>query len=88
MHLAEYRARYADRKVIRCGSPVLVGGERKWVEFDDVESHESVFPQIGAEFVNGHGNARSGRVASASALLMPQRALVDYATGWLEHNRR
>lgn len=88
LHLAEYRAKYPGKKVIRCGAPVLVNGERRWVEYDDVESDESVFPRIGTGFVEGNGNTRSGRVACATAILMSQRALVDYATKWMKENRR
>lgn len=84
LHLAEYRAAYAGRKVIRCGSPVMVDGERRWVEYDDVQSDDSVFPRIMAGFVEGGANVRSGRVGRGTAMLMPQRALVDYAVRWFE----
>ena len=87
LHLAEYRARYPGRKVVRCGAPVIVNGERRWVEYDDVKSDDSVFPQIMAGFTEVKGNVRSGRVACGTAVLMSQRALVDHATHWMERNR-
>lgn len=89
LHLAEYRARYSRRKVVRCGTPVLVDGERRWVEFDDVEGDDSVFPLIGEGFlVERKADMLSGKVACAQALLMRQRALVDYGVKWMETNRR
>lgn len=84
LHLAEYRARYLGRKVVRCGAPVAVDGERRWVEYDDVEGDDSVFPQIMAGFAEVKGNVRFGRVACGTSMLMSQRTLVDYAVGWLE----
>lgn len=86
LHLAEYRARHLRRKVIRCGAPVLVDGEQRWVEYDDVESDDSAFPRIMTEFVAEKGNVRSGRVACGTAMLMSQKALVDHATDWIERN--
>jgi aminoglycoside 3-N-acetyltransferase len=88
LHLAEYRARYPSRKVIRCGGPVLIDGERRWVEFDEIDYDDSDFPEIGASYVEMVGQARSGRVASGTATLMPHKSLVDYATKWMEENRR
>ncbi len=88
LHLAEYRAKYASRKVIRCGAPVFVDGERRWVEFDDIEDDDSDFPQIEASFVGTAGHVHSGRVAGGTAMLMSQRLLVDHATKWMEENRK
>lgn len=88
LHLAEYRASYPSRKVIRCGAPVTVDGERRWIEYDDVDYDDSDFVRIGAAFVEDTRDVRSGRVASGTAMLMPLRALVDYATKWMEENRK
>jgi aminoglycoside 3-N-acetyltransferase len=83
MHLAEYRSGRA--KPGKNGAPQLVGGVRRWLEFEDLEIDSADFPQIGESFEREIGVKR-GRVARAEAVLMPQRALVDYAVGWmLEH---
>lgn len=87
LHQAEFRAQYPSRRVIRCGAPVLVGGERQWVEFDDIESDDSDFPRIGVGFIEDTGKVRTGRVACGTGMLMPHRSLVDYATSWMEENR-
>jgi len=58
------------------------------MESEDIESDDSVFPRIGEGFLEERtGDVRVGRVACAKALLMSQRALVDYAVGFFEANR-
>jgi aminoglycoside 3-N-acetyltransferase len=88
LHLSEYRARCPGRRLIKCGAPVLVNGTRQWAEYDDIECDDSDFKLIGASFSEGVGRVRSGRVASGTAALMSHRALVDYATKWMESNRK
>ncbi len=87
LHLAEHRADYPGKRLIRAGAPVLVGGERRWVEFDDLDWSDEDFPALGADFARETGLERSGGVGRATALLMPQRHLVDYAVGWMQRNR-
>lgn len=87
LHLAEYRARFASKRQIRVGAPVLVDGERRWVSFEDLDWNDDDFAQIGADFARDTGLQRSGPVGQATALLMPQRELVDYGVAWMEKNR-
>ncbi|HIH01927.1 TPA: AAC(3) family N-acetyltransferase [Thermoplasmata archaeon] len=87
LHLAEYRADYPGRKVIKCGSPVALDGASRWVEFDDIEYDDSDFDVIGADFLGQPEQNRKGRVASGTAVLMPMRSLVDYGVRWIEKNR-
>lgn len=87
LHLAEYRADYPRRKVIKCGAPIVIDGVRRWVEFDDIEYDDSDFDKIGTAYLEHTGQARCGRVASGAAMLMPMRSLVDYAVQWIEQNR-
>lgn len=87
LHLAEYRARYPGKRIIQGGAPVMINGRREWVTFQDVELDVSDFEAIGRDFARETGLVRHGRVACATALLMPQRPLVDYAVRWMERNR-
>ncbi|MBN1485578.1 MAG: AAC(3) family N-acetyltransferase [Chloroflexia bacterium] len=87
IHLAEYRASFPGKKVVPQGSPVLWEGRRRWVRYQDVDIDADDLARIGADFARETGLQREGRVAQALALLMPQRALVDYAVGWIERNR-
>ncbi len=85
MHLAEYRADYATKRIIEDGAPAATG----WVTFSEFENDSSDFDRVGEAFLQseaGHG-VRRGRVGLADGQLMPQRDVVDFAVSWLEENR-
>lgn len=86
LHLAEYRARGGAARV-RNGAPVRVEGERRWVSVSHLNYDLSDFNRIGAAFAADTGLCRHGLVADAQAMLMPQRALVDYAVAWMRRHR-
>lgn len=88
LHLSEYRATFPAKKTSPQGAPVLVDGERRWVEFDDLDWDEDDFPQMGAAFEGQTDEVRVGNVAQAESRLMRQRPLVDYGVAWMERNRR
>ena len=88
LHLAEYRADYPGKVAVKCGAPMCVNGGRRWIEFQDINEDSSDFEAIGADFARETGKIIAGKVAQAAALLMPQRALVDYAVNWMATNRR
>ncbi len=87
LHLAEFRARYPGRRTERCWAPILVDGERKWVEFEDLHYDDSDFSQIESCLSKQPGLIRRGNVASGTAMLMSHRSVVDFATKWMEENR-
>ncbi len=87
LHLAEYRADFPGKTTEKQGAPMLVDGERRWVEFDTLAVDSDDFNQIGAAFAKQTGLVKMGRVGYADALLMPQRPLVDFAVGWMGENR-
>lgn len=87
LHLAEYRADYRDKRVVRNGAPIKEGGQRRWVEFEDVDIDSGDFERLGADF-EAEGLAQTGCVAQGPARFMPQPVLVDYAQRWIEENRR
>ena len=88
LHLAEYRAEYLCKRTVRQGAPLMIDGQRHWVEFQDIDSDAEDFARLGEEFARETGLEHRGRVGRATALLMPQRSLIDYAIRWMEHNRR
>jgi aminoglycoside 3-N-acetyltransferase len=87
LHLAEFRAEYPGRKVVKCSAPVVVAGERRWVEFEDIDYDDSDFVEIGSQFIRENGTVRAGKVGSGTAMLMTQRSLVDFARRRMEQNR-
>ncbi len=87
LHLAEARATFPGKRLGQQGAPITVDGERRWVAFETLDVDAEDFPQLGAAFARDTGLVRTGRVAAAPALLMPQRSLVDYGTRWLTAHR-
>jgi len=87
LHIAERRARIPHR-MVHSGSPMIVNGVRQWVAYDDIDWDDGDFVPLGADFARETSLQRAGKVARADALLMPQRALIDYAVPWLESHRR
>jgi aminoglycoside 3-N-acetyltransferase len=87
LHLAEYRAVAPTGARTTAGGPVLVDGERQWAEFPDLDWDDADFPALGDAFAGDTGLVRAGRIGDADALLMPQRALVDYGVRWLRRQR-
>ncbi len=87
LHLAEYRANFAGKTRHMEGAPMLIPPGARWVVFEELAWSSDDFVVLGDDFANA-GSQRSAAVGAANALLMPQRALVDFATHWMERNRQ
>lgn len=85
LHVAELRA--GTRPYEPQAAPVVVDGRREWAVFDDWQSDTDAFDPLGADFARETGSELVGQVGKATARLMPQRALVDYAVEWLKRRR-
>ena len=81
LHLAEHRSGAMPNQPQ--GAPVVVGGRREWLTFDDFDGNDQSFDEIGRDFARDTGAEKVGPVGRGTARLMPQRALVDYAVEWL-----
>ena len=85
LHLAEWRQQSPPRGVI--GASVRrPDGTSEWISWMDVLENSDDFEWIGAAFESAVGLS-AGRVGDAAARLMPQRALVDFATVWMAAHR-
>jgi len=92
LHLAESRANYRGKAVSKNVAPLLINGVRKWVEFEEFETDDSDFEEIGRDFSSSIEEAvETGNVGTkrppTKALLMSQRQLVDFGVVWMEKNR-
>ncbi|UQN10570.1 aminoglycoside N(3)-acetyltransferase [Deinococcus sp. QL22] len=76
LHLAEIRT--GRRGTVTQGAPILLNGEQQWVTFEDLDYDEETFPPVKLAFET-NGGIRKGQVGSATARLMRQRELVDFA---------
>ncbi|AUX44655.1 aminoglycoside 3-N-acetyltransferase [Sorangium cellulosum] len=88
LHLSEHRSDFPGKRRMVHHAPVLVDGVRQWVAFEDLATDSGDFDRAGADFARDTGLERRGRAGAATALLMPQRALVDYGVEWLKRNRK
>ncbi len=87
LHLAEYRAAFAGKVTHTEGAPILTAAGRQWVEFDELKWHDDDFATIGEAFAST-GAEVATPIGSATARLMPQRAVVDFGVAWMETHRR
>lgn len=85
LHLAEWRQEASPRG-IEGGSVRRPDGTSQWISWTDVIENSDDFAQLGAAFEAAVGVSR-GQVGGATARLMPQRALVDFATAWMATHR-
>jgi aminoglycoside 3-N-acetyltransferase len=87
LHLAERRA-FGDRQsTYKTGSPVLNKGRREWIEYEEPDVDETDFERLGSAFLKESSSVRRATVGAGSAMLMPQRELVDFGVAWLKQHR-
>lgn len=84
LHYAESQ-RWPDRPKMKEGAPLLVDGERKWVDFEvPQELNSDTFISIG-ESVLRIGLAKNGKLGEGRGTIVEMKALVDYAVSvWPE----
>ena len=86
LHLAEWRQSEPPRH--RTGSSIRrPDGSATWVTWTDVAEDESDFEKIGADFERLTQATSVGPVGNATARLIPQPRLVDFATQWMAVGR-
>ena len=85
LHLAESRASCAV-PVITCGAPVVVDGERRWVEFEDLDYDSDDFAALGEAFAATGAETRTS-LGVGTIITCPVRAVVDFGVEWLNANR-
>ena len=86
LHLSEYRADWPGKSRYTEGVPVLSGGTRLWVNYDDQVPDDKDFEHIGAAF-EAAGLEQSGPVGLGIGRLCRHRALVDFGTNWMCQHR-
>lgn len=86
LHLAEHRSGTLTR-TIRNGAPLRIDGMRRWIAYDELEVHDHDFAGVGAAFAQETRLQRTGMIGNATAILVPQRPLVDYAARWFSTHR-
>lgn len=85
LHLAEWRQPDPPRAE-RGASVLRSDGTSHWTTWTDVAEDEDDFAELGNAFADT-GAVALGQVGDATAQLMSQRAVVDFATAWIAANR-
>ena len=97
VHHAEAVAQVPGKRRVCYGSPVVIGGERVWRTFSDIDTSEGALPYeriLGEEDYIEHtarsalaaGKGRAGPVGEATAYLFDAQGLVEHAIAWIELN--
>jgi len=87
MHLAEHRASFPGKTYEINGAPMIVNGQQQWVPVRGIEVVSDDFLSIGEQFIAETKAVQMGKVGEGTALLMPQRPLVDHTVVWMEEHR-
>ncbi|MDQ4077441.1 MAG: aminoglycoside 3-N-acetyltransferase [Chloroflexota bacterium] len=95
VHYAEAVADVPGKRRVSYGMPVMVGGERRWRTFSDIDTSEGALPYeyiLGAEDYIQYiarsalaaGSGSSGPVGEATSYLFDAQGLVEHAISWIE----
>lgn len=85
LHLSEVRS--GVMTTVQDGAPVLIDGQRTWVEITHVDDDDDDFAQLGEAFA-ATGGERRGPVGTGIARLVRARDIVDFGVDWIRTNRR
>ena len=87
IHLADVRANYPGKTTETVHCAMKVNGERQWIAYETLLVDGEDFVDIGQAFEEQHNVAKT-TIGNAAVRLMNQRELVDFATAWIEANRK
>ncbi len=86
LHLAEYRWTGARDRRTKVGCPMRVDGQRRWIDYEDLDHDAEDFATIGEVFEQIH-EIKKGTVGEAEARLFSQPEIVDFAQRWMDTHR-
>ena len=84
-HMAEVLAGNVPMKPN--GASMLISGKRKWVWFDDHNYNDDDFEKIGKDLEKEHC-VTEGAVGNAHCKIFSIRDGIDFATSWVQQNRK
>jgi aminoglycoside 3-N-acetyltransferase len=68
-------------------SAVMVNGQRKWIEWEELDLNSDDFAQLGKDF-ESTTNYKPGKIGLAESRLIQIQAIVDFGVEWLKKNRK
>ncbi len=87
IHLADVRATYPGKHNCIEHSAIMENGSRVWKAYETLFVDGEDFVDIGAAFEKQH-EVKKATLGGAILRLMKQRDIVDFATEWIEQNRK
>ncbi len=87
LHIAEILADFPGAKIVTTGSAIMKDGKRIWVVWEEKGWNDEDFMEIGKTFEESINYAR-GKVGQATAILLNQDDLIDFAASWMKKNRK
>ncbi|ERJ10891.1 aminoglycoside N(3)-acetyltransferase [Haloplasma contractile] len=84
LHLAEYMADI--RKKVFLESAVNQDGERKWIQFEDIDLDTEHFNDIGLQFEQKH-SVQKGVIGAADTIVVNMASLIDYAVEYYKSQK-
>jgi aminoglycoside 3-N-acetyltransferase len=91
LHYAECVANVSEKRVVQYRMPVLVDGQRRWVDIEEFDTSDGIRLWTGGDFFNaivesyvaaGHGS--TGLVGAARSFLFDAQDLVRFGAAWME----
>lgn len=87
LHLADVRAEYPGKHMVKESSAVFENGKRVWKTYETLFVDGEDFTEIGAAFEKNH-DVKKVPLGNGVLTFMKQRDIVDFAVEWIEKNRK
>ena len=87
IHLADVRADYPSKHMIKESSAVMENGKRVWKTYETLYVDGEDFCDIGKAFEKEY-DVKKVQLGNGTLTFMKQRELVDFAVKWIEKYRR
>lgn len=82
-HLADNRVK--KLKKINIEAPLLINGEVVWKEYNDIETNEELFNELG-ENLERELDVKTGYIGQSYSKLLKERESIDFAVEYLNNN--
>lgn len=87
LHLADVRADYPGKHMIKESSAIMEDGKRVWKTYETLYVDGEDFEEIGRAFEE-NCSVKKEPLGNGIITFMRQRELVDFAVDWIENNRK
>jgi aminoglycoside 3-N-acetyltransferase len=84
LHVSEVRS--GRMNVVADAAPILVEGQRQWVELTHMDDDDGDFSAIGEAFA-ATGAERQGPIGAGVGRLIRSQEIVDFGVEWIQANR-